>query len=88
VTVNLLRTSATNALLQNLYNYQTASSRFHGRNTITIRNAVTGDVITCAGAAFAKAISNPYATEGGILSWAFHVGKIETRLGSGTPEII
>jgi hypothetical protein len=88
VTVTLLRTSSVNALLQNLYNFQTASSRYHGRNTIIIRNAVSGDVISCSEVAFAKAISNPYAVEGGKIAWAFHAGKIDTRLGTGTPEIV
>jgi hypothetical protein len=87
VTVTLLRTSQANAQLQNLYNFQTASSRNHGQNTIMIRNAVSGDVISCSEAAFAKAISNPYATEGGKLAWAFHVGSIDSKLGAGTPEI-
>ena len=87
VTVTLLRTSQANAQVQNLYNYQTSSSRFHGRNTILIRNSVSGDVITCTECAFAKAISNPYATEGGKLAWTFHAGKISTKLGTGTPEI-
>ncbi|MCL1939536.1 MAG: DUF3277 family protein [Desulfovibrionaceae bacterium] len=87
VTVTLLRTSATNARLQNTYNFQTASSRNHGRNTIIIRNPVSGDVITCTEVAFAKAISNPYAVEGGKLVWTFHAGKIDSKLGTGTPEI-
>lgn len=87
VTVTLLRTSTTNAQLSNLYNYQTASSRNHGQNTIMIRNAVSGDVITCTEVAFAKAISNPYAVEGGKIAWTFHAGKIDTKLGTGTPEI-
>lgn len=87
VTVTLLRDSGTNQKLQNLYNYQTTSSRYHGRNTIMIRNAVTGDVITCTQVAFAKAVSNPYAVEGGKISWTFHAGKIDTILGSGSPEL-
>lgn len=87
VTVTLLRNSATNQKLQNLYNYQTTSSRYHGRNTIVIRNAVTGDVISCTEVAFAKAISNPYAEEGGTLAWTFHAGKIDTIIGTGMPEI-
>lgn len=87
VTVTLLRTSPTNAKLQGLYNFQTASSRNHGRNTLIIRNAVSGDVITCTEVAFAKAISNPYAVEGGKLVWTFHAGHIDSKLGTGTPEI-
>lgn len=87
VTVTLLRTSKTNAQLQNMYNMQTASSRNHGRNTIIVRNSVSGDMITCTEVAFAKAISNPYAVEGGKLAWTFHAGKIDGILGVGTPEI-
>lgn len=87
ITITLLRTSETNPKLQNLYNYQTASSRFHGQNTIVVRNAVSGDVITCTQVAFAKQPANPYATEGGKLAWVFHAGSIDTKLGSGTPEL-
>lgn len=87
VTVTLLRTSSVNAQLQTLYNFQTSSSRHHGQNTLVVRNAVSGDVITCTNCAFAKAIANPYAVEGGKLAWAFHAGKIDTKLGTGTPEI-
>jgi hypothetical protein len=83
VTVTLLRTSPTNARLQNLYNYQTASSRNHGRNTIIIRNPVSGDMITCTEVAFAKGIATPYAVEGAKLAWTFHAGKIDTKLGAG-----
>ena len=86
VTVNLQRTSTVNAQLQEMYNYQTSSARYHGQNTIIIRNAFSGDVITCTESAFAKAISNPYAGEGGTLAWTFHAGKIDTKLGTGTPE--
>jgi len=82
VTVTLLRTSPTNARLQNTYNFQTASSRNHGRNTIIIRNSVSGDMVTCTEVAFAKAITNPYATEGAKLVWTFHAGKINTSLGA------
>lgn len=86
VTVNLLRISTVNQKLQNMYNHQTASSRNHGQNTIVIRNAVSGDVITCEKCAFAKQPGNPYKTDGGIISWAFHAAAIDTKLGTGTPE--
>lgn len=88
VTVTLLRTSPVNAQLQNLYNYQTGSSQNHGRNTIAIRNAQSGDAVTCTQVAFAKMPSNPYAVDGGKLAWTFHAGQISTVFGSGTPEII
>lgn len=87
VTVTLLRTSPVNQKLQNMYNYQTTSGRYHGRNTILVRNPVTGDMTTCSQVAFAKAVSNPYAVEGGTIAWTFHAGKISTILGSGDPEL-
>ena len=86
VTVRLLRTSPVNAQLQNVYNYQTSSSRYHGQNTIVVRNSVTGDVTTCSEAAFAKQPANNYAKEGGSIEWVFHAGKVDKRLGTGTPE--
>jgi hypothetical protein len=87
VTVTLLRTSTVNSQLQNMYNHQTSSSRYHGQNTIVIRNAVSGDVITCEGCAFAKQPENPYKTEGGVYAWTFHAAVIDTKIGTGVPEI-
>ena len=81
VTVRLLKTSAINAALQNMYNYQTASSARHGQNTITIRDVVRGDTITCLKCAFAKQPSKTYAAEGGTMEWVFHAGKISSLLG-------
>lgn len=87
VTVTLQRESKVNMLLQNLYNYQSRSSSFWGRNTITIRDVARGDAITCSEAAFAKAPDNSFAQEGGTISWTFHAGRIERQIGSGTPEL-
>ncbi len=87
ITVTLLRTSTVNAQMQNLYNHQTSSSRYHGQNTIVVRNPVSGDVITAQYCAFAKQPENPYKTEGGVVSWAFHAGDIDTKRGTGTPEM-
>ncbi len=86
ITVTLLRTSTVNSRMQNLYNHQTSSSRNHGQNTIVIRNAVSGDVITCGHCAFARQPENPYKSQGGFIVWRFHAGSIDTRIGSGTPE--
>ena len=87
ITVTLLRTSRSNALLQNLFNYQTSSSRYHGQNTIIVRNPVSGDLITCTDVAFSTQPAMPYATEGGTLAWVFDAGSISVKLGSGTPEL-
>lgn len=87
VTVTLLRTCPVNRLLQNLYNLQSKSSSYWGRNTITIRDVARGDTITCMEVAFAKAPDNNFANEGGTYAWTFHAGKIERQIGSGTPEL-
>lgn len=86
VTVRLLKTSTVNAQLQTMLNYQSASSVYHGRNTITIRDVARGDTTTCTGVAFAKPPPVTYAAQGGITEWSFHAGKIERQLGTGTPE--
>lgn len=81
VTVNLLRSSQTNAQLKSMYNLQTTNARLHGKNTIVITNMASGDVITCRHCAFAKDPANAYATEGGTIAWTFHAGKIDGLLG-------
>lgn len=87
VTVTLLRNSPVNRLLQNLYNYQSQSSAYWGKNSIVIRDAARGDVITCREVAFAKDIDRGFANEGGTIAWTFHAGVIDGLIGSGTPEI-
>lgn len=84
ITVRLLKTSPTNKLLQVMYDLQTISSALHGQNTITIINAASGDVITGLEAAFRRQPSITYAKEGGVLEWAFNVGRIFGVLGVTT----
>lgn len=86
ITLTLLRTSPTNAKLMNLFNYQTSSSRYHGQNTIMVRNPVSGDTSTATEMAFQKKPGLPYAVDGGKLVWTFQ-GKVTTKIGTGTPEI-
>lgn len=85
ITVRLLKTSTVNAQLAALYDLQTASAALHGRNTITIRDVVRGDTITCAGVAFAKAPPLTYAKDGGTVEWVFSAGRIDRQLGTGSP---
>lgn len=87
ITINLLKTSPVNAILSNMYNAQTASSLLHGKNVITIRNVVTGDSIVATQVAFKRDPNNTYAVEGGTLAWAFDAGHINTKLGTGDPEV-
>ena len=83
LTVNVLKTSETNANLQDLYNFQTASAANHGQNSIVLTHNPTGDVITCNQAAFKNMPTHTYAQEGGITTWVFDVGKIDVKLGRG-----
>ena len=87
VTVRLLKTSATNAILQNAFNTQKLSSGAWGKNTITIRDIARGDVITCQECAFANTPTLEYGTEAQDVEWVFHAIKITRVLGVGTPEI-
>jgi hypothetical protein len=82
VTIVLLKTSPTNALLQALYDYQTASSSLHGKNTITVVNSESGDTLTAALCAFKKRPALKYAKEAGTNTWAFDAIQIYGVLGS------
>lgn len=82
VTITLLKTSTINQALQNLFDYQRASSRNWGRNTIVITDKARGDVITCLGCAFVKDPDTKYATEAGTNEWVFHCGRIDKKLGA------
>ncbi len=83
VTINLLKTSPVNKQLAQLYAFQTASGANHGRNTISVGNSQTGDVITCQQVAFQKHPDIVYAKEGRFNSWTFHAGIIDRTLGAG-----
>jgi hypothetical protein len=85
VTVRILKNGTTNALMSQLYNFQTTSSAYHGQNTISVRNPITGDTITATFAAFVKHPDVQYQTEGGMMEWAFDAINIDTVLGTGQP---
>lgn len=87
VTVRLLKTSPVNAQLQLMYNMQTKTSLTHGKNVITVRDVVRGDVITLSKVAFKKRPTITYAKDGGMNEWTFDAIKTATILGVGTPEI-
>ena len=85
VSIRLLKTGRANALLSVMYNQQTTSSAYHGQNTITIRNPVTGDSTTCRQCAFVKQPDNVNAMDGGIKTWEFDAIYIDEVLGTGAP---
>jgi len=87
VTVNLLKTSPVNALLMNMYNYQTSSSVLHGKNTIAVTDLGRGDLITLSKVAFKRVPDLNYAKEAGINIWVFDAISAGRILGVGTPEL-
>jgi len=83
ITIRYLKTSPTNAQLQQMYNLQTqGGAEGHGQNTISVKNIYSGDDITCTEVAFARDPSDTYAVEGGIVEWAFHAGHIKKTRGT------
>lgn len=83
VSVRLLKTSPTNALLGAMLALQRTSAANHGQNTITIVDTARGDVVTCQNVAFAKVPTITYAKDGGIQEWNFNAGVIDVGLGGG-----
>jgi hypothetical protein len=87
ITVRLLKTSPTNALLNAAYNFQKVNPGSWGQNTIRGADTQRGDVQTCVELAFVKQAPLTYATEGGMMEWVFE-GRIFELLGSGVPALV
>ncbi|KAA2237671.1 phage protein [Salinarimonas soli] len=83
VAVTLLKTSPVNALLSEMYNFQTMSSALHGQNTIVVRNPVRGDEASARLAAFKKLPDNVNQKVAGTNTWMFDAIFIDQRLGAG-----
>jgi len=81
MTVRLLKTSPTNARLQQMYDLQTTSSALWGINVIVVSNTALGDVTSGRAAAFRRQAPNTYAKDGNIMEWGFNVGYIDRILG-------
>jgi len=88
VLVRLLKTSPVNEMLEQLYNYQTSTSLYHGQNVIRVSNSVTGDDYTATQCAFTKFPRNDYAEEAGMLEWDFNAGQINVILGEAVLNLI
>lgn len=82
VTVRLLKTSPTNAILQAMYDAQTLTSSLHGSNIITIAQSQSGDITVARSCAFKRKPSLSYKKDGDFMEWAFDSIKIDTILGT------
>lgn len=81
VVVRLLKTSPINALLQAMYDAQTATASLHGQNVIVCQQKSSGDVTTARQVAFKRKPPLTYAKEGNVTEWEFDAGLIDTVLG-------
>lgn len=86
ITVRLLKTSPTNALLSAMYNFQANGAATWGQNTIVVSDVARGDVITAQQAAFAKQPDISYSKEGAMNEWTFNCGICDELLGVGVPD--
>lgn len=84
VTVRLLKTSPTNALLQAMYDLDRATPSLHGRNTIVASWLTAGDVCTAVQCGFRRFPTITYAKDAQLLEWAWNSIKITQLLGAGS----
>jgi hypothetical protein len=83
VTVRLMGTSPTNAVLSNMYNSQISSSQTWAGNVLTISNPVTGDNVHCSSVAFKKVPPVTWAKDSVPKEWVFNAGYTSIMLGVG-----
>lgn len=83
ITVRLLKTSATNAMLQSMYDADAADSAAWGNNTIVVRDTNLGDSHDAIAVAFTKFPDVVYDKEGPVMEWTFTAGAIDSVLGAG-----
>jgi len=86
ITVRLLKTSATNALLQAAYNFQKENPGAWGQNVIRFADVVRGDVVSASEMAFVRPATLVYAKEGNMNEWELQ-GRVHVKLGTGVPAI-
>lgn len=84
VTIRLLQNSPIRRKLNDMYNFQTASSANTGKNTLTVSNPAWGDEHVCQFGAFVKQPDFTKAKEGGTLEWVLNFILVDTVLGDGT----
>lgn len=82
LTVRLLKTSPTNALLSTMYDADRLDPTTWGKNVITVRDINLGDIVSADGCAFQKHPDVTYDKEGPALEWVFDVANLDPNLGS------
>lgn len=82
ITVQLLKTSPTNALLSAMLAFQRASGATFGQNTFALNDSSRGDVVSAQGVAFSKVPDLKWAKDGEPVTWEFNAIRIEITLGA------
>lgn len=82
VTIRVLKTSSTNAILQAMYDFQQLSSANWGQNVLMISHVASGDQTSCRSGAFRRAPTLTYSKDGGINEWPMACGVIDRILGT------
>jgi hypothetical protein len=82
VTIRLLKTSPTNALLNTAFTAQSVDSAMWGLNVITVSNSQAGDLWACRECAFVRIPDYTYAQDGDTVEWEFHAVKIDPVIGA------
>ncbi len=83
ITIRLLKTSPTNALMSQLYNFQKNNPSAWGQNQFRGADIVRGDVVTGTELALSRHTPLSYAKDANINEWILQ-GKVFVLLGTGT----
>jgi hypothetical protein len=83
ITVRLMKSSSSNALLSALFDADTTNPSTYGQNTIVVSWLTAGDIITGRYCGFSRPPAITYAKEGPNLEWSWNVGYLDYALGAG-----
>ena len=86
ITVRLLKTAPTNALLNNMYNLQRLVLSAWGQNILVVSDTQRGDIISGDTIAFARHPVITWAEDANHNEWSFY-GTVVPILGAGVPDI-
>ena len=81
IVLHLLKTSATNAALQAMYNFQTNSPANHGQSIVSGVDSLSGDEVTCQQVAFKRRITLKQGKNAGYNDWLFDAVQMDIVLG-------
>lgn len=80
--VKLLKASAQNAILQQLFNEQSANPAIWSQNTFRANDTILGDIITADTVGFTTPPTVTYSEAGEMNTWEFE-GRVFVILGAG-----